>query len=57
MFAFLQYSGCLAIYFYVFLCSSGTASASVVEKSLREEQRKRAEAERRLQLLEQRVAG
>ena len=34
-----------------------TATAIAVEKSLKEEQEKRAEAERRVQLLEQRVSG
>ena len=34
-----------------------SASASVVGQSLREERERRAEAERQVQLLEQRVAG
>jgi len=34
-----------------------TATATAVEKSLKEEQEKKAEAERRVQLLEQRMSG
>ena len=36
---------------------TGSASASVVGQSLREERERRAEAEKQVQLLEQRVAG
>ena len=39
------------------VCVHSTATATAVEKSLKEEQEKRAEAERRVQLLEQRVSG
>ena len=39
------------------VCVHSTATGTAVEKSLKEEQEKRAEAERRVQLLEQRVSG
>ena len=39
------------------MCMHSTATATAVEKSLKEEQEKRAEAERRVQLLEQKVSG
>ena len=41
----------------VCMLSTATATATAVEKSLKEEQEQRPEAERRVQLLEQRVYG
>ena len=41
----------------MFYNCTGSASASVVGQSLREEWERRAEAEKQVQLLEQRVAG
>ena len=41
----------------MFYNCTGSASASVVGQSLREERERRAEAEKQVQLLEQRLAG
>ena len=55
---------CIVSLWWCVVCSddmfyncTGSASASVVGQSLREERERRAEAERQVQLLEQRLAG